>query len=506
MSGGGRGFFSYLFVYLKGHGFSVERMITRILLISRDRKAKRDLTKAAAHDHNSAFEIDQVSRFQKAIDVIGSRSYDLVVLAMATIKECTSVAEKFCEDYPDIPVIVFTPGSRTVNSSVFSNSAQFVLPKTVRDSVFLNQVISTALHRKKVENELRHRDEILQAVNYAAEMFLTQANWEACMDEVLTCLGKATGSERVYVFKNDRDEENKPIANLLSEWAQEGIQLKAEFDLTTGYRYEEKGLIRWMKNLSNGEAIWGNVTELPAAEQPLLMKMGVVSFIVMPIFFNDEWWGFIGFDQCREARQWSPIETDALRTAAKIFGAAISLQADRERLTHLATHDYLTGLPNRMLFNDRFQQAAARSERSGEKIAVISIDLDHFKTVNDSYGHPVGDFVLIEIGKRLIVAVRGSDTCARIGGDEFGVIAEGIRNRSDAMHVMEKLTDSLSSPVEVENQTIVISASMGAALYPDAGNELEAVMKLADKALYQVKGTHTGMRIYKDEQISLLDK
>ena len=256
--------------------------------------------------------------------------------------------------------------------------------------------------------------------------------------------------------------------------------------------------------LNDGQIIRGNLKDLPPAEQQFFMKTGVKSLIAVPIFIDHTCWGFIGFDNCKQEKEWTVAEIDALKTASKIFGAAISRQAAEEELTHLATHDYLTGLPNRMLFEDRFNQSVARAVRSGEKIAIVSIDLNKFKAVNDSYGHPVGDKVLIEAASRLRSALRSSDTCARIGGDEFGVIAENIRNKGDAMRVMEKLTSALKDPVVEEDKEIWISASMGAALYPDNGKILEDLMRLADKALYQVKEKQTSFKIYKDEQYSWL--
>ena len=254
----------------------------------------------------------------------------------------------------------------------------------------------------------------------------------------------------------------------------------------------------------DGQVIRGNLKDLPSVEQQFLMKTGVKSLIAVPIFIDHTWWGFIGFDNCKQEKVWTVDEIDALKTAAKIFGAAISRQAAEEELTHLATHDFLTGLPNRMLFEDRFNQSVARALRSGEKISVVSVDLNKFKSVNDSFGHPVGDKVLVEVASRLRSALRNSDTCARIGGDEFGVIAENIRNKGDAMRVMEKLTTALKDPVVEGDKEIWISASMGAALYPDNGKSLEDLMRLADKALYQVKEKQTSFKIFKDEQYSWL--
>lgn len=166
----------------------------------------------------------------------------------------------------------------------------------------------------------------------------------------------------------------------------------------------------------------------------------------------------------------------------------------------------MTKLPNRLLFEDRFQLAASRADRSSDKLVVISLDLDKFKSVNDSYGHPVGDVVLAEVGRRLTKALRNSDTCARIGGDEFGIIAETIHNKSDVIKVMEKLTHALDSPIIVGDKRISISASMGAGLYPDHGRDLESIMNAADQALYEVKDKQTNFRIFEDPQFPLPER
>jgi diguanylate cyclase (GGDEF)-like protein len=231
--------------------------------------------------------------------------------------------------------------------------------------------------------------------------------------------------------------------------------------------------------------------------------MDVKSLVIVPIFVDQRWWGSIGFDQCRFEQRWTHIQIDALRTAASIFGAALSRQSAEKKLTYLATHDFLTGLPNRMLFEDRFIQAMAHGDRSGDKVAAISLDLDKFKSVNDSYGHPVGDLVLIEVGKRLTKSLRESDTCARIGGDEFGIIAETIHNKADVIKVMEKLNRVFDNPLIIDGKQIAISASMGAAIFPNNGNDLESIMKSADRALYDVKGKQLNFKVYEDMQFAL---
>jgi len=233
--------------------------------------------------------------------------------------------------------------------------------------------------------------------------------------------------------------------------------------------------------------------------------MDVRSLMEVPIFTDQVLWGFIGFDHCGFEKQWSAAEQDALKTAARIIGAAVARQDAESRLTHLATHDYLTNLPNRMLLEDRFTLAVSRAERSSKKFGIVAIDLDKFKHVNDAHGHPFGDKVLVEVAWRLSEAVRSSDTCARVGGDEFTVLAEGIRNKKDLMRVMEKLADSLKEKIAISGNHIQISASMGASIYPNHGTELEQLMKAADIALYQIKDKYSGYKIFIDDQYPLLN-
>ena len=476
----------------------------RILLISRDSNLGKEIDKMLGFNGGIQIELDVVYPLEKALDSISNPDFSLVIIDLPEGEKCIEAVERLCASAANLPLIVLTHSGFRNAAQALKKGAQYVVSKSTMDWELFAQKILTSIDRKRIENELKLKDNILQAVNYAAEVFLAQSNWESWIVEVLARLGQASQSDRVYVFRNSNKTANGLSAILHAEWAADGIQPKTDFSYLLDSGYKDTGYLRWADMLSKGQIIHGNVEDLPQTEQPLLMKMGIMSLITVPIFIDHTWWGFIGFDQCRRQKTWSVDELDALKTAANIFGAAISRQAAEEKLVHLATHDFLTGLPNRMLFEDRFNLAVARAERSGEKISVVSIDLDKFKVVNDTYGHPVGDKVLVEAARRLGSALRGSDTCARIGGDEFGVIAESIQNKGDAMRVMEKLTAALKDAVVVNDKEVRISASMGAALYPDNGKALEGLMNAADKALYQVKEKQSSIRIFNDEQYSWL--
>ena len=156
-------------------------------------------------------------------------------------------------------------------------------------------------------------------------------------------------------------------------------------------------------------------------------------------------------------------------------------------LEHIAHHDTLTGLPNRLLLLDRLQQSIKKAIRSKKHLAVLYIDLDKFKPINDSLGHAAGDEVLITVAKRLRKSVRTIDTIARIGGDEFIVLMESVSNVQDVKTMAEKLNQSLNQPIYWNMHELFITSSIGISLAPDDGDTPEKLMKKADIAMYQSK-------------------
>jgi diguanylate cyclase (GGDEF)-like protein len=162
------------------------------------------------------------------------------------------------------------------------------------------------------------------------------------------------------------------------------------------------------------------------------------------------------------------------------------IQAE-ERIRHTALHDSLTGLPTRVLFGDRLQQAISNAHREKTLVAVMYIDLDKFKPVNDTFGHGVGDLLLKGAGERMLNCLRESDTVARIGGDEFVVILRNIKKDDEAVSVAEKIRHALNQPFELADQNLSISSSIGIAIYPEHGSHEIELTKNADSALYNAK-------------------
>jgi diguanylate cyclase (GGDEF)-like protein/PAS domain S-box-containing protein len=193
----------------------------------------------------------------------------------------------------------------------------------------------------------------------------------------------------------------------------------------------------------------------------------------------------------REALERAVAERTAeLKAANEQLEAEIGERRLAEaRALHIADHDSLTGLPNRRLLEDRLTQALALSKRNRKLTATMFIDLDRFKTINDTLGHAVGDSVLKEVARRLVAQLRIGDTVCRVGGDEFLVVLPEIKRASDAAHVARKMIENLSERMMVDVHELTVTPSIGIAIYPDDGRDADALIRNADAAMYHVKET-----------------
>lgn len=172
---------------------------------------------------------------------------------------------------------------------------------------------------------------------------------------------------------------------------------------------------------------------------------------------------------------------------AALFSDITRLKENEERIRRLAYYDNLTGLPNRRLFNDRLSVALAHAHRSRQKLAVMFLDLDRFKRVNDSLGHNIGDYLLREVAHRIRNCIREDDTVARVAGDEFIILLPEIAQPDDAAKTARRIIDSIKRPINIDGKELLVTSSIGISIYPEDGATAETLIKNADAAMYRAK-------------------
>jgi diguanylate cyclase (GGDEF)-like protein/PAS domain S-box-containing protein len=476
-------------------------------------------------------------------------------------------------------------------------------------------------------------DAIVGAVGFAASEFLRAQSWEACIQAVLGRLGQAARVSRVYVFQNHHDRDENPVFSQRFEWTAEGASPQIDNPELQGIQWDG-AFRRWRDILAAGGVVHGHVREFRDSERRLLEQQDIESIAVVPIPVGNDWWGFIGCDDCVAEREWSQAEIDALRAAAGTLGSAIARKrtelalrhaevkyrslvekipavvyvagvgetgdwlyvspqietvlgytpkewlahpapfssflhpADRERVlaeeaysgatgeplrsefrmiardgrpvwirdeahlveddagrpllwqglmsditelkkaeeqvAFLAYHDKLTGLPNRAMFEELLDLALSRARRKELAVAVLFMDLDNFKLVNDSLGHDAGDELLQQMGARLRQALRDMDVVARQGGDEFLLLLADLERGPQAVRpdaeasviaaesVAERIHELLERPFAIGGTEFYITASIGISLFPLDGDDGKALLKNADAAMYRSKRSAPG--------------
>ena len=181
-----------------------------------------------------------------------------------------------------------------------------------------------------------------------------------------------------------------------------------------------------------------------------------------------------------------------------LFSDITATKSHQQQLEHIANYDALTGLPNRLLLADRLEQAIIQSQRQGNSLALVYLDLDGFKAVNDQYGHTIGDALLINISQRMRTMIREIDTLARIGGDEFVVVLVNLESQSDCEPLLDRLLRATSDPVIVDGLILQVSASIGVTLYPKDNVDADRLLRHADHAMYGAKQSGKNRYLYFD--------
>jgi diguanylate cyclase (GGDEF)-like protein len=415
--------------------------VDRLLLIDGDPCNAKVVREALADSRDGPFEVEWVTRLSDGLDRLGRSGIRAVLLNMF-LRDSKGIGtfEKLQLAAPQTPVLVLTAlDDEDLARQAAEDGAQDYLRMDHLDSYSLPQALRNLIDRKAVEEAL------------FVETQRAQVTLNAIGDAVI---GTDTSSHVTYL---------NLVAESMTGWSLEeasGQPLAEVFRVVDGVTREP---VRNPVTL----AVQHNKTVDPIPNCLLLRRDGFES----------------GIEDTASAIH---------DRGGQVIGAVVvfhHVNPERAISLQIAQHDFLTKLPNRLLLNDRLTQAISFARRRSSRLAVLFLDLDRFKAVNDTLGHAIGDQLLQSVAERLVICVRRSDTVSRHGGDEFVVLLSQVEHAEDAAVSARKMITALAMPHSIGEQALQITASIGVSIYPDDGQDVEELIRGADAAMYRAKGT-----------------
>ena len=414
----------------------------RVLLIGHDPADARAVREALAYAQDGSFTVECATRLSEGLERLSGNGIAAVLLDLC-LPDSQGIAsfEQVWRAAPHIPILVIgSPDDQDIARQAVKRGAQDYLQKTHLDSYSLPRALRHVIERKAAEEAL----------------FLEQQRAEVTLNSI----GDAVLSIDI--------PGNVTYLNLVAE-------------RMTGWSREEA----LGRPLAEVFQIIDGATREPARNpmEVALQLDDTVGLTPNCLLIRRD-----GFETAIEDSA-SPIHDRGgqMIGAVIVFHDVSAARALSRQVTHLAQHDFLTDLPNRLLLHDRLTQAIAMAHRHGHHLAVLFLDLDRFKHVNDSLGHVIGDALLQSVAGRLVTCVRSSDTVSRQGGDEFVVLLSEIEHADDAAASAQKIIAALVAPHDVAHHHLHVTATIGISIYPDDGPDAETLINCADTAMYHAK-------------------
>jgi diguanylate cyclase (GGDEF)-like protein/PAS domain S-box-containing protein len=335
----------------------------------------------------------------------------------------------------------------------------------------------------------RKQEELRRTMEYAVTRMLAEEESLAeLFPKVIKTICHSMGWEFGLAWTWDRDERGLKCC---ASWGAEAAELR-EFVADSMRRVikpmpgEEAGLIR--RTYASGGPVWiSNVAPAEGFKRAkLIWSAGLHGAFGFPLLRGSEVVGVMEFYQ-RSVHESEKSLVGTAQSIGRQIGQYMGRREAEEQLKFVAGHDALTKLPNRMMFNQRLEHVVKQAERGGQGLAVMFIDLDRFKIINDTLGHEAGDVVLCEVAKRLTTQLRTSDTVARLGGDEFVVLIENAADPALIGNVAQKLIKALTDGFMLSGEEYHVTASIGISTFPGDGKDAHTLLKNADIAMYRAK-------------------
>ncbi len=333
----------------------------------------------------------------------------------------------------------------------------------------------------------RKQVELRQAMEHKVTRLLSESETlEVFLPKFIQTIGEALGCVCGACWM--RDEQNQAVTRVAS-WSVDSadiVEFVAQGGPAIPLPLASGGLIR--RAWEGGEPVWiGDLAQDASFRRAqLAAKAGVNGAFAFPIRFDYEVLGVMEFFS-RDGRPPDEALVQSTRSIGSQIGQFMARKRAEERVRHLANYDELTGLPNRSMFHQRVGHALAQARRNARVLAILFIDLDRFKNINDTLGHDAGDRVLKEIADRLRGCLRESDTVGRLGGDEFVVLTEELAQPAQVAAVAQKILAAVARPIVLETREVHITGSIGISTYPGDSEDMQSLMKNADIAMYRAK-------------------
>ncbi|MCU7939369.1 MAG: EAL domain-containing protein [gamma proteobacterium symbiont of Bathyaustriella thionipta] len=412
---------------------------------------------------------------QEALDILAQQPVDILLLDLIMPKvDGFQVMKEVRTKYPDTDIII-TSGEATFKNATLAmrHGVKDFLHKPYIPSELV-KVINNLLEKQALQHQV---DEMTRCIQVSEERYRFFVNNSPDMVYMLDKDGH-------FIFVNERAtellgyEHDEFIGRHYSEFIHKEDVEKAHFAFSTS-----------LSNLDIAQKIEFKMKAKYEGTEPCCFESRSIAVKLNASEIPDR---------------------NSNNNHVGIYGVARDV-TEQKRLDELIYfqlyHDALTNLPNRILFRDRINFAITQANRSARKVAIMFLDMDRFKIVNDSLGHIAGDKLLQKISKRLLTCIRDSDTLARVGGDEFNLMLPDIRNREDVINLINKITLMLEQPFNIEGNDVYVTFSIGTALYPDDGTSSETLIKHADMAMYNIKGKgKNGHEFFSDHMQLLLQQ
>ncbi|MHB8483264.1 MAG: EAL domain-containing protein [Nitrospiria bacterium] len=354
--------------------------------------------------------------------------------------------------------------------------------------IFFTAIVRDISDRKETEQALNQKNSFVQLLyaiaTSANEAFSLEEALRNCVEIICRHAGWSIG--HVYMTSHENGETRMVPSGI---WYLDNPREYEEFRRITENTVLVPGEGLPGRVLESSAPLWIVLPTCSSKEFPRAIsaeKAGIKTCLGFPILVQQEVVSVLEFF-CKEKIEVDAAVLEAMAHIGTQLGRVVERKKAREQLDYIATHDSLTQIPNRILFSNRLDDAIAHAKGTGKLVAIMFVDLDQFKRINDSLGHTPGDLVIQEVARRLRGCVRNCDTVSRWGGDEFALIFENISRTKDIKRLCQKLLNVLSKPFDVCGQECFITASIGVSLFPDDGENEETLLRHADTAMFRAK-------------------